>query len=419
MILRPFASGSLAATVLATRPTPSGLVEERGRKGPEKGDFAGSGSFSIGSADDASLYFHIPFCTKKCPYCHFYVIPNQGRYHPLLSEGLALEWERSLPLLAGKRIVSIYFGGGTPTLFAPDGIGAVLARVRDTALLSPDCEITVEANPEEAGKGLFEKLARLGVNRLSIGVQSLDDRSLAVLERSHGAKLAKAAIQEAYGAGLANISIDLMYDLPDQTESSWQYTLNEATALPISHLSLYNLTIEPHTSFYKRRGELCLPKPEASLRMLDAAIQAIEKMGLKRYEISAFVKKGMESRHNLGYWTGRPFLGFGPSAFSDWEGERFRNAANLQRYVRSLRKGESPVDFSEKLPYPANLKERLTVRLRLFEGVDLGLFAPLPSETRAVLERWAGEGHLIEQGARIRLSERGALFYDTLAAELI
>lgn len=333
---------------------------------------------------------------------------------------MALEWERQLPLLAGKRIVSLYFGGGTPTLFAPGGIASLLERIRNSDLeIAEDVEITIEANPEEAGKGLFRELARLGINRLSLGVQSLDDRSLAVLERRHGGAQAKAAILEAYESGFSNISIDLMYDLPDQTEGSWQYTLDQIGSLPITHLSLYNLTIEPHTSFYKRKSSLSLPNQETSLKLLSRAISTMDTIGLKRYEISAFAKEGRTSRHNIGYWTGRPFLGFGPSAFSYWEGKRFRNIANLQRYARALKEERSPVDFSEELPYPASLKELLAVRLRLLSGVDLKDFSPLPLDTKAALDKWAEEGCLVSSDNHVRLTERGALFYDSIASDLI
>jgi oxygen-independent coproporphyrinogen III oxidase len=368
---------------------------------------------------NVSLYFHIPFCKKKCPYCHFYVIPEKGAHKELLASSLSIEWERQLPLLRDKRIVSIYFGGGTPTLFAPSGIAGLLSLIKNSGLhISPDCEITIEANPENSKQGLFEELAAIGINRLSLGVQSLDDRSLAILERGHGAKQAKAAILEAHSSGIQNISIDLMYDLPDQTEASWKYSLDQIPSLPITHLSLYNLTIEPHTSFYKRRKNLTLPVPATSLKLLNSAISALDNAGFKRYEISAFAKDGKESRHNIGYWTARPFLGFGPSAFSYWEGERFRNIANLQRYARALKHGESPIDFRERLPDPAAIKELLAVRLRLLCGVHLSDF-PLASETKSALEKWTKEGCLSFDGSRIRLTERGMLFYDSIAVDLI
>lgn len=367
-----------------------------------------------------SLYFHIPFCSKKCPYCHFYVVPNRLSFHSLLLEALEREWEQKLPLLQGKTIASIYFGGGTPTLFAPRGIAALLQKIRNSGCnLSSDCEITIEANPEEGSEELFTALFALGINRLSIGVQSLDDRSLQTLERTHSAQKAKSALFAAKRSGFRNVSIDLMYDLPDQTEASWRYTLDQLTDLPFQHLSLYNLTIEPHTSFYKRRHTLSLPSSETSLRFLLMAIQTLESLGLKRYEISAFAKTGFTSRHNIGYWTGRPFLGFGPSAFSYWENERFRNDAHLERYARALKENVSPVDFRETLPLLQRNSELLAVRLRLLEGADLSLFQPLSSETKQAIDRCVEYQLLQRTDSLIRLTERGLLLYDSVATELI
>lgn len=353
----------------------------------------------------ASLYFHIPFCTKKCPYCHFYVIPNRPSYQQLLCESILLEWEQKSPLLEDKEIVSIYFGGGTPSLF--QHTKSILKKIPKNS----DCEITLEANPEQED---FFHFIEMGINRLSLGVQSLDDRSLQTLERVHSSSKAKTAIHAAAKAGFKNISIDLMYDLPGQTEESWLYTLEQLSDLPIQHISLYNLTIEPHTAFYKRKVQQ--PPAETSLRFLMRALEQFEKIGLQRYEISAFALPGFESRHNLGYWTGRPFLGLGPSAFSYWEGERFRNISNIHKYARHLKTGSSSVDFREKLPYPANVQELLAIHLRLKEGVALDQFAIL--EDRSI-ETLIDQGLLVRKHGRLKLTDRGMLFYDTVAAELV
>jgi putative oxygen-independent coproporphyrinogen III oxidase len=361
-----------------------------------------------------SLYFHIPFCTKKCPYCHFYVVPNTQAFHPLLAEGLEKEWELRRAQIESKNIVSIYFGGGTPTLFGPRQIAKILDRIPE---IPSDCEITIEANPEEATLELLAAYRQIGINRLSIGVQSLDDRSLQTLERIHNAAKAKEAILAACKAGFTNISIDLMYDLPGQTEASFRYCLDQIEDLPITHVSLYNLTFEPHTVFYKRKETLLpqIPSPTTSLKLLQSAVDALEAAELKRYEISAF---GRPSIHNSGYWTGRPFLGFGPSAFSFWDKSRFRNVANLQRYVGRLREGLLPVDFEEKLQHPADLKELLAVQLRLKKGVDIETWN-LPEETRKTLERLKLEGFVKQTKTVWQLTDKGILFYDTVAVEII
>ena len=362
----------------------------------------------------ASLYFHIPFCTKKCPYCHFYVVPNKKAFHSLLAEGLEREWALRKSEFDAKNIVSIYFGGGTPTLFGPDQIEKLLKRV---SYVQEHTEITIEANPEEASEKLLASYREIGINRLSLGVQSLDDRSLQTLERLHSAAKAKEAILAASRAGFTNISIDLMYDLPGQTEASFRYTLEQIGSLPITHVSLYNLTIEPHTVFYKRREKLLseVPSPTASLQLLQSAVQALEKAGHARYEISAF---GKPSIHNSGYWTARPFLGLGPSAFSFWNKKRFRNVANLQRYVKQLREDILPTDFEEKLAYPKDLQELLAVQLRLKKGVDLNDWN-LPLETYQTLEKLKRDGFLEQTKTLWQLTDKGMLFYDTVAVEII
>lgn len=356
---------------------------------------------------DISLYFHIPFCTKKCPYCHFYVLVNRSPLHDTLTKRFDEEWTLFLPELEGKRIVSIYFGGGTPTLYGPEAIGKLIERARPW--LSEDCEITLEANPEGSDRELFSKFHAIGINRLSLGVQSFDDALLKTLGRTHSAKRAEEAIHSANAAGFTNISIDLMTEIPGQTEESMQRTLDTLPYLPLSHVSLYNLTFETGTAFARREKELkpFVPDGACSLKLLEMTIEALEARHLPRYEISAF---GRPSRHNLGYWTGRPFLGFGPSAFSYWKGERFRNGPLHQ----------GGVDFRETLPYPANVRERLAIQLRLLDGVDLATLGhPIPNETSHILLSLKEKGFVKEVGSKWQLTKQGLLFYDSIASELI
>ena len=365
---------------------------------------------------EISLYFHIPFCKKKCPYCHFYTVPDRKDLQNVFFEALQKEWALKKPLIANNPIVSIYFGGGTPTLLPSQMLEEILSWIPH----NDDCEVTIEANPDGLDRALLEKLRQIGINRLSIGVQSLDDGSLQLLERRHSAHQAKRAIFDARDAGFENISIDLMIDLPHQSLESWQATLSAISDLPITHLSLYNLTIEPHTSFYLHRDRIqaTVPSSDLSLQLLQTSVDHLLSIGYQRYEISAFAKDGHISRHNSGYWLGRPFLGLGPSAFSDWEGRRYRNIANLQRYKRALMNNESPIDFEETLPFPANILERLAIRLRLLEGVDLSAWN-LPIETIAQLHRLKTDGLLTQENGRWKLTRRGAFLYDTVAVELI
>lgn len=370
-------------------------------------------------AGSCSLYFHIPFCTRKCPYCHFFVLPDKPELKERFLRALKLEWESILPKLEGREIVSIYFGGGTPSLAGPEAIADILSWVRGGTSLSPTCEITLEANPEE-GKALT-RFAATGVNRLSLGVQSLDHETLRCLGRKHTPEGAIETIGAVHEAGISNISIDLMFDVPSQRDASFDKTLNALKSLPITHVSLYNLTFEPHTLFFKQKKELkpLLPTPEESLAFLHTAVTNLEATGLLRYEISAFARPGAQSIHNTGYWTARPFLGLGPSAFSFWEGKRYRNIANLNRYEEALSQGKSPVDFEESLPYPDNILELLAVELRLLSGVDLTKFAQLPRKTEESIAALVQKGWLKKDKGRLQLTEKGLLFYDSVATELI
>lgn len=355
-----------------------------------------------------SLYFHIPFCKRKCDYCHFFVLPDREDLKKQFLQALRLEWQMRKKQLAGKRILSIYFGGGTPSLLGPEAIAEILSWCE-----KPE-EVTLEANPENFSTELFQAYKKAGINRLSFGVQSFDDALLKKLSRTHEADEASKAICDAHRIGFENISIDLMYDLPGQTLQMWQHTIQEANALPLSHLSLYNLTFEPHTVFYKKRELLkkTVPDEETSAKMY---LTAIQELNLKQYEISAF---GSPSIHNKGYWTARPFLGFGPSAFSYWEGVRFRNFAHLGKYSKAIHAGLFPVDFEEKLDPEASIRELLAVHLRLLEGVYLNDFS-LSSETQETIEKLKKEGFLGMTKNRLTLTERGLLFYDLVASEII
>lgn len=366
--------------------------------------------------EELSLYVHIPLCSRKCPYCHFYTIPDRKSLREALLEGLFLEWERIASVVEQQKVVSIYFGGGTPWLLGSEAIGQLIERIPH----AKGCEITLEANPEEVSTAGARAFARVGVNRLSLGVQSLDDTLLRRLGRRHTAQGAIRALRAAYEGGIDNLSIDLMYDIPSQTLKSWEETLRGLEGLPLSHLSLYNLTFEPRTSFFKRRRQLqpLVPPGDLSTRMLSRGIECFEAPGLKRYEISAFASPGRESLHNLGYWTARPFLGLGPSAFSYAGGKRFRNACHLNHWLKKLREGLSGRDFEERLTYPHDLHELLAIGLRVISGVDLTPLE-LPVETNQTLLGLEKEGYLTLAEGTARLTERGLLFYDTVAAEIV
>ena len=380
---------------------------------------------TIGSQKEISLYFHIPFCTKKCHYCHFYVLPDQEQSKDELLKAFKLEWKKWLPALENKTVSTIYFGGGTPFLFGPNRIESLLNLIKQTASISLEPEITLEANPENVTFSIMQDYHRSGINRVSLGIQTLDNDLLILLGRHHQSNIAIRAVHTIAEAGIQNISVDLMYDLPNQTLNHWESTLQSVSILPITHLSLYNLTIEPHTFFFKQREALkkLLPNEEISLEMYQRAIQVMENKGLMQYEISAFSKPGYQSHHNIGYWTARPFLGFGPSAFSYWYNKRFRNIANLKKYCHNLQLEQTTVDFEEQLNPCDLIKELLVIQMRLKTGVDLQKFQEkhgiIDDNTWQTLQHLQTEKFIRLDSNLITLTERGILFYDTVASELI
>ncbi len=376
---------------------------------------------------NVSLYFHIPFCTRKCSYCHFYVLPDKSSFKAQLADALEQEWAIRLPLLKDKRIVSIYFGGGTPALFGAAAIERILQRIQCTTHLSNDCEITLEANPENVNLQLMKEYRSAGVNRISIGLQTLDDQLLPRLGRLHTAQKGIDAVLMANQVGFFNISVDLMYELPNQTLESWHSTLEKASTLPLTHISLYNLTIEPETRFFKQRAALqpLLPDQETGAQMYRSALHLLENAGLLQYEISAFAKPTYSSKHNIGYWTARPFLGFGPSAFSYWEGKRFQNVPHFNQYLQACAENRPAIGFEEVLEPQARLKELLAVQLRLTEGVHLPDFeeqhGKLPLSLRKTIADLEVKGMLWQccTSHKLSLTQKGLFFYDTVATELI
>lgn len=360
------------------------------------------------------VYVHIPFCTKKCDYCHFYVIPEKESWKERLTDCLLAhwnEWQQKKPC----KIRTLYFGGGTPAL-----MGKRLPKLTEAflPLMDEGAEITLEANPENLTDEDLQIFKAAGFNRLSLGVQTLDETLLPILGRTHTATTAARAVERA-AKFFDNISIDLMYDLPNQSLGSWKKTLDSAALLPITHLSLYNLTIEPHTSFYKRRHQLSLPAPSISAEMYEVAVETLEKHGLKQYEISAFSREGFQAQHNLGYWQGVPFLGLGPSAYSYLDGSRFRCHAHFNRYCSAIEEGLSPLDFEEKLDVDAAAREQLVIALRVLEGVKIEEMATLTEDTQNEIKKLMEQGLLLIEKDHLKMTQQGIRFYDTIAEMLI
>lgn len=326
------------------------------------------------------LYIHFPFCVKKCNYCDFLSGPitSEDTVEEYL---LALEEELTIyhNLLEDKgnlELRTIYLGGGTPTTLEAHQLVRVLEKCRDLFAWAPQLEATIEANPGTVDLNKLVQLKKAGINRISFGVQSFDQYLLKSMGRIHSPQEARESIAMAKTAGFENISIDLMYGLPDQTLSQWDNTLREALELGVQHISVYGLQVEKGTVWgnLQAEGKLSLPEEELTLAMRKLCNELLSQAGFKRYEISNYALPGYESRHNTGYWLGKPYLGLGLGASSDFWHRRFVNTFDLKHYIALLKRGQLPIVEEELLTYRQRMGEMIFLGLRLMDGVDLELF---------------------------------------------
>jgi oxygen-independent coproporphyrinogen-3 oxidase len=373
-----------------------------------------AGAVKLAALPPLALYVHIPWCVRKCPYCDF----NSHERTGALPEkeylaSLFHDIENHLPAVWGRRIVSIFIGGGTPSLFSPESIDALLSGVRARLQVEPHAEITLEANPGTVEAARFRGFREAGANRISIGVQSFDDRMLARLGRIHSAAEARKAVDAAL-ASFDNVNLDLMYGLPGQTAAMARADLDQAIACGVPHLSAYQLTIEPNTVFYSRPPEL--PEHDAAADMQLAAEQALGAAGYEHYETSAFARPGQRCRHNLNYWEFGDYLGIGAGAHGKIS---FRDRVTRHERAKQPREYMERGDSVEKTVPPAELPfEFMLNALRLVEGFDARLFGErtgLPlSLIETELSGAESRGLLERDWKRIRPTERGQRFLNEL-----
>lgn len=328
-----------------------------------------------------SLYIHYPFCLRKCLYCAFNSTADFSVDLGEYGDGLRREMELRARATGQEVVaVSLYFGGGTPSLMEPSLAERLISTARRSFHLTADAEVTLECNPGTITRERLADFRSAGVNRISLGVQSFDDNLLSVLGRIHTAAEALEAFGDARDAGFDNVGIDLIHSLPGQTPEMWEREIEHASALEPEHLSVYGLTVEEGTPFalLEREGALPLPDDDESATMYERAAELLISRGFEHYEIANFARPGFRSRHNSGYWERRPCLGFGAGAHSflasPGHGVRFSNAEGIPEYLRSLAEGVLPVAETRPLSRNDAMAERLFLGLRLSEGVHLGRF---------------------------------------------
>lgn len=377
------------------------------------------------------LYVHIPFCERKCTYCDFNSYSGLNDLIPAYTEALIREiglWGSYEPYA----VRTVFFGGGTPSELPIDRLAAILSAISSSFVLLPDAEITLEANPGTVDREYLASLLALGVNRLSLGVQSFDDAELAALTRIHSAEEARRAYEEAREAGFRRINLDLIYGLANQDTGLWAANLEEALRLRPEHLSLYALSVEPGTVLFKqvRAGRAPGPDPDVQAEMYEYSASAMAAAGYHRYEISNWAQPGEACRHNLVYWRNEPYLGVGCGAHSYLEGRRFSVVAPPRQYVAALRAAQPgdpwlmpQLENIEHIESAARLAETLMLGLRLDEGVRLDALArehpELMPDYDPTFRRFETLGLLQREGETLRLTERGILLSNEVFEEIL
>jgi oxygen-independent coproporphyrinogen-3 oxidase len=370
-----------------------------------------------------ALYVHWPFCVSKCPYCdfnsHVRASIDQDEWRLALLADLAHE----AALLPGRRLSSIFFGGGTPSLMDPATAEAIILAAKDHWLASDDLEVTLEANPNSAEAEKFADLANAGVNRISLGLQSFDDRSLAFLGRAHSANEGLKALESAQNA-VDRVSFDLIYALPDDTEEKWAANLDRALGLGTEHLSLYQLTIEPGTRFATMvaKHEFEPLDPDRSANLFELTQERSAAAGLPAYEISNHAKPGAESRHNLAYWRYLDYAGVGPGAHGRRLGMRTVRHKKPENFLNAVSRNCHGISEEEVLTAEPAAHEALVMGLRLAEGIEPELlsdrFGGQAVVVQAAVDRMIGHGLLERAESRLRTTPSGRLLLDSILAEI-
>ena len=325
----------------------------------------------------ASVYFHIPFCKQACHYCDFHFSTVRSNSTEML-ECLLLEWRLVHSLIEGESVNSIYFGGGTPSLVASDDIRRLIDAVHELNGLRLDAEITLEVNPDDVSAHYLSAIRSAGVNRLSIGIQSLNDTLLCAMNRAHDSEMAMKSLFLAQESGFNRISVDLMYGLAGLTNEEWLDSLHEMADRGVDHISAYGLTLEPGTVWHRRveQKKMQLPDDDAGRVQYQMLMDFALERGYRHYEVSNLARPGMESEHNSAYWMGSNYIGIGPSAHSYMSGTRWWNVSNNARYIRAIRAAALPQ--TREILTPANRhNEYIMTRLRVDTGIDLTEYARL------------------------------------------
>jgi oxygen-independent coproporphyrinogen-3 oxidase len=363
------------------------------------------------------VYVHVPFCARKCSYCDFAIavrrqVPSEAYVGAVLAEWAL--WQSAPVWDDSPQVQTIYFGGGTPSRITPAAIARLLEQIAADRPIAPGAEITLEANPDDVTLAAATAWRAAGVNRVSVGVQSFDDGVLRWMHRTHTANQVTSAVEALRGAGIADLSVDLIFGLPAELRRDWNRDLERALALEPEHLSLYGLTVEPHTPLgrWTRRGEVTAVDEDIYAAEFLTAHQALAARGYEHYEVSNAAQPGHRAKHNSAYWRRASFVGLGPAAHSGFGKERRWNVREWAAYERLIGAGNSPMEGRELLDSAAIALEELYLGLRTTEGLDRDR---VPSPLRG---EWEANGWAATPDGRIRLTPEGWLRLDALVSAI-
>ena len=371
------------------------------------------------------LYIHVPFCRSKCQYCDFYSLTTKD--DNLIDgylDAVCDHIKEAGALAPNYKVDTVYFGGGTPTFFGAEGMAIIMTTIRRNFDVTPDAEITFEANPDSISDKLLHRLYAEGFNRVSLGIQNDNDDMLRKLGRPHTYAQAVSAFHRIRKAGFRNVSVDLIYGLPGQTLHDWNETLDHVLMLNPEHISCYGLKVEEGTPLYDYKDFANLPDDDAQADMYLAAVETLRGRGFRQYEISNFCRKGLVSRHNMKYWVGGEYLGFGPSASSDFAGKRYTLVRDLAAYIRGIREGGEVMEEIQEIPLRERAGEYIMLRLRTSAGIlaeeyekqFLLPFAPLED----VLQKHRNLGYAVKnEDGRWSLTPKGYLISNTIISDLL
>lgn len=365
--------------------------------------------------DPVAVYVHVPFCPSKCGYCDFNSFALERLDPDIMARTTAaIRAEILASPFAGRPAKTIFFGGGTPTYLPAEGLISLLDAVRKVHPPVEDCEISSEANPGTVDATKFGAMRAAGFNRISLGAQSFDNDDLFRLERVHKSDEIDRAVSAAREAGFENLNLDLMFALPQQSRRAWQKNLEKALSLAPDHISLYCLTIEPNTAFYKRhlRGQIVLPDEETQVEMYDECVRRTAEVGFHQYEISNFALDGKECQHNLEYWHNREYAGYGPGAVGRVGESRTTMIKHPKLYCEAVEAGKRPLMESEPLDEATLRFEQIMLGLRLNDGISADLV------DKTGLERVRQRGWVTSDG-RVQLTAEGRHFCSEVALELV